>query len=223
MRVDGTGFSGSAVERTNPECKPMFTVFCVSTHSYNTLRISVVPRTEGGVTSLLEVGEWERGRGREGGRCPRLGREVGEREHASIAQKVRKKLSILGDGTPLSANVPAKLPSSVMTITMTNEAVDQIETVASNEEVNLNETLLRVAVVPGGCSGLTYDLGWETTVQDEDTVEEHDGVTVVLDKKSRLYLDGSELHFTDGLDGDGFHFSNPQASRECACGESFGV
>jgi iron-sulfur cluster assembly protein len=110
-----------------------------------------------------------------------------------------------------------------MTITMTDAAVDQIETVASNKDVNLEETLLRVAVVPGGCSGLTYDLGWETTVQDEDEVEEHDGITVVLDKKSRLYLDGSELHFTDGLDGDGFHFSNPQASRECACGESFGV
>ena len=110
-----------------------------------------------------------------------------------------------------------------MTISITDEAVHQIETVAANKDVNLDETLLRVAVVPGGCSGLTYDLGWETTVQDEDTVEEHAGITVVLDKKSRLYLEDSELHFTDGLNGDGFHFSNPQASRECACGESFGV
>lgn len=110
-----------------------------------------------------------------------------------------------------------------MTISITDEAVNQIETVASNKDVDLDETLLRVAVVPGGCSGLTYDLGWETTVQDEDTVEEHDGITVVLDKKSRLYLEDSEMHFTDGLNGDGFHFSNPQASRECACGESFGV
>lgn len=110
-----------------------------------------------------------------------------------------------------------------MTITMTDRAVDQIETVAADEDVDLAETLLRVAVVPGGCSGLTYDLGWDTTVQEEDTVEEHQGVSVVLDKKSRLYLDGSELDFTDGLDGDGFHFANPQASRECACGESFGV
>lgn len=115
------------------------------------------------------------------------------------------------------------ISSPVMTITMTDAAADQIETVASNESIDLDETLLRVAVVPGGCSGLTYDLGWETTVQDEDKVESHEGITVVLDKKSRLYLDGSELHFTDGLDGEGFHFSNPQASRECACGESFGV
>lgn len=110
-----------------------------------------------------------------------------------------------------------------MMITMTDRAANQIETVASDENVDLADTHLRVAVVPGGCSGLTYDLGWETTVQEEDTVEEHDGISVVLDKKSRLYLDGSELDFTDGLDGDGFHFSNPQASRECACGESFGV
>jgi len=110
-----------------------------------------------------------------------------------------------------------------MTISVTDRAVDQIEHVASDEEVDLEQTMLRVAVVPGGCSGLTYDLGWDTTVQAEDETEEHDGITVVLDKKSRLYLDGSELDFTDGLDGDGFHFSNPKATRECACGESFGM
>jgi len=110
-----------------------------------------------------------------------------------------------------------------MTISVTDRAINQIEAVASDEGVDLEDTMLRVAVVPGGCSGLTYDLGWDTTVQDEDTVEEHDGVTVVLDKKSRLYLEDSKLDFTDGLDGDGFHFSNPQATRECACGESFGM
>jgi iron-sulfur cluster assembly protein len=110
-----------------------------------------------------------------------------------------------------------------MTITMTDRATDQIRTVAVNEDVDLGETMLRVAVVPGGCSGLTYDLGWDTTVQEEDAVEQHEDITVVLDKKSRLYLDGSELDFTDGLNGDGFHFSNPQATRECACGESFAL
>ena len=110
-----------------------------------------------------------------------------------------------------------------MTITMTDRAADQIRTVAVNEDVDLGETMLRVAVVPGGCSGLTYDLGWDTTVQEEDAVEQHEDITVVLDKKSQLYLDGSELDFTDGLNGDGFHFSNPQATRECACGESFAL
>lgn len=110
-----------------------------------------------------------------------------------------------------------------MTISVTDRAIDQIRDVASDEQVNLDQVLLRVAVVPGGCSGLTYDLGWDTTVQDADTVEEHDGVTIVLDKKSALYLDGTELDFTDGLDGEGFHFANPQATRTCACGESFGM
>ncbi|PQJ36139.1 heme biosynthesis protein HemY [Salinibacter sp. 10B] len=110
-----------------------------------------------------------------------------------------------------------------MTITMTDRAAAQIRAVAAEENVDLEDTMLRVAVVPGGCSGLTYDLGWDTTVREEDSVEQHEGITVLLDKKSRLYLDGSELDFTDGLDGDGFHFANPQATRECACGESFAL
>jgi iron-sulfur cluster assembly protein len=110
-----------------------------------------------------------------------------------------------------------------MSIAITDRAVDQIETVADDDGVDLDDALLRIAVVPGGCSGLTYDLGWDTTVRDEDTVDTVNGVPVVLDKKSALYLDGSELDFTDGLDGDGFHFTNPQASRTCACGESFGM
>jgi len=110
-----------------------------------------------------------------------------------------------------------------MTISMTDRAVAQIHEVAGDQNVDLSEKMLRVAVVPGGCSGLTYDLGWDTTVQEEDSVEQHQDITVVLDKKSRLYLDGTELDFTDGLDGDGFHFANPQATRECACGESFAL
>lgn len=110
-----------------------------------------------------------------------------------------------------------------MTISLTDRAAHQIREVAAEQDVDLADTMLRIAVVPGGCSGLTYDLGWDTTVQEQDAVEEHENITVVLDKKSRLYLDGSELDFTDGLDGDGFHFTNPQATRECACGESFAL
>ena len=110
-----------------------------------------------------------------------------------------------------------------MVITMTDRAADQIRDVAREDNVDLSETMLRVAVVPGGCSGLTYDLGWDTTVQDEDTVEIHNDIEIVLDKRSRLYLDGTELDFTEGLKGDGFHFTNPQATRTCACGESFGM
>ena len=78
-------------------------------------------------------------------------------------------------------------------------------------------------VVPGGCSGLTDDLGWNTTVQDDDRITAFDDIRVVMDKKSYLYIDGTELDFSDGLEGKGFHFLNPQAAHSCACGESFGL
>jgi iron-sulfur cluster assembly protein len=106
---------------------------------------------------------------------------------------------------------------------ITERAIDQLKGVAREEGTDLGDAMLRVAVVPGGCSGLTYDLGWDTTEQESDTTEEVDGLRFVLDKKSRLYLSGTELDFTDGLHGEGFHFKNPQAARTCACGESFGV
>ncbi len=110
-----------------------------------------------------------------------------------------------------------------MTITITPRAVDKIIDTARKESVNLSETMLRIAVVPGGCSGLTYDLGWDTTLQDGDDVQELEGIRFVLDRRSSVYIEGSELDFTDGIDGRGFFFSNPQAVRNCACGESFGV
>ena len=83
--------------------------------------------------------------------------------------------------------------------------------------------MLRIAVVPGGCSGLTYDLGWDTAVQEGDETLETNGLRVVMDRRSRAYIDGSELDFSDGLEGRGFHFMNPRAVRNCACGESFGL
>jgi iron-sulfur cluster assembly protein len=116
-----------------------------------------------------------------------------------------------------------RIVACAMDITITDRALNQIRDVAADEEVDLDDAMLRVAVVPGGCSGLTYDLGWDTTLQDSDSVDVFDGIKIVMDRKSQLYLEGTELDFTDGLDGDGFHFINPQASRTCACGESFGL
>lgn len=110
-----------------------------------------------------------------------------------------------------------------MDIQITERALDRILETAKREKVDLSQTMLRIAVVPGGCSGLTYDLGWDTTRQDSDNLLEVQGVRVVLDKRSMLYVDGSELDFSEGLDGRGFHFMNPQAVRNCACGESFGL
>lgn len=108
-------------------------------------------------------------------------------------------------------------------ITISDRAVARIREIAAASGVVLDEQFLRVAVVPGGCSGLTYDLGWDTTRQDSDRVLEAAGVRVLLDRKSYLYLEGTRLDFSDGLEGKGFHFENPQAMRTCACGESFSL
>ena len=110
-----------------------------------------------------------------------------------------------------------------MTIQLTDRALAKIHEIASKEDLDLSTTMLRVAVVPGGCSGLTYDLGWDTTKQEGDRVQEIDGLKIVTDRRSILYIDGTELDFSEGLEGKGFHFINPQAARTCACGESFGV
>lgn len=82
---------------------------------------------------------------------------------------------------------------------------------------------LRLKVKGGGCSGLFYDLDFDSIVSDKDNVFEFDGLRVVVDPKSFLYLDGIELDFSGGLNGKGFQFKNPNASRSCSCGESFSV
>lgn len=110
-----------------------------------------------------------------------------------------------------------------MDLHITDRAAEKLQQIATAEQVDLDATLLRVAVVPGGCSGLTYDLGWDTTQQPDDRLTEIGDLRVVMDLKSFLYIEGSELDFTDGLEGQGFHFTNPQAARTCACGESFGL
>ncbi len=110
-----------------------------------------------------------------------------------------------------------------MSIEISKRAMNQIRTAASLESVDLSSVMLRVAVVPGGCSGLSYELGWDTTAMDSDEIAALEDVKIVVDRKSALYLDGSTLDFSDGLEGQGFHFNNPQAARTCACGESFGL
>ena len=86
-----------------------------------------------------------------------------------------------------------------------------------------NEHFLRVSVVSGGCSGLSYKLDFDTEAKPNDQVFEDNGVKVVTDLKSFLYLFNTTLEFSGGLDGKGFAFNNPNASRTCSCGESFAV
>jgi iron-sulfur cluster assembly protein len=82
---------------------------------------------------------------------------------------------------------------------------------------------LRVSVVGGGCSGLSYKLDFDSLEKPMDQVFEDNGVKIVTDLKSFLYLVNTTLEFSDGLNGKGFYFNNPNATRTCGCGESFSV
>lgn len=89
--------------------------------------------------------------------------------------------------------------------------------------VGNQDYFLRVGVVGGGCSGLSYKLDFDNEVKPMDQVFQDKDVKIVTDLKSFLYLVNTELEFSDGLNGKGFYFNNPNASRSCGCGESFAV
>ena len=91
------------------------------------------------------------------------------------------------------------------------------------EENRPENTFIRVGVDGGGCSGLTYRLEFDHQLKEGDQQFEDKGIKIVVDRKSFLYLVGTELEYTGGLNGKGFVFNNPNASRTCGCGESFGV
>ncbi|MEZ5046011.1 MAG: iron-sulfur cluster assembly accessory protein [Chitinophagaceae bacterium] len=91
-------------------------------------------------------------------------------------------------------------------------------------DAQLDDTyFLRVGVVGGGCSGLSYKLDFDNELKPMDQQFEDKGIKIVCDLKSFLYLVNTELDFSDGLNGKGFNFINPNASRSCGCGESFAV
>jgi iron-sulfur cluster assembly protein len=85
------------------------------------------------------------------------------------------------------------------------------------------DTFIRVGVEGGGCSGLSYKLEFDNQMKEGDQVFEDKGIKIVVDRKSFLYLVGTELEYSGGLNGKGFVFKNPNASRTCGCGESFSV
>src|ERR1044072_2044618 len=85
------------------------------------------------------------------------------------------------------------------------------------------DSFIRVGVDSGGCSGLSYKLEFDNMMRDGDQVFEDNGIKIVVDRKSFLYLAGTQLDYTGGLNGKGFVFNNPNASRTCGCGESFSV
>ncbi len=107
-------------------------------------------------------------------------------------------------------------------INITDKAKERIS-VLKKEEGRTELHNIRVAVEGGGCSGLMYNLDFDDQFKESDQVFEDKGIKILVDKKSLLYLIGMTLDFSDGLNGKGFQFINPNASRTCGCGESFSV
>jgi iron-sulfur cluster assembly protein len=107
-------------------------------------------------------------------------------------------------------------------ITITEKAKNEILRIMQSNNISENYGL-RVGVKGGGCSGLTYTLNFDENYKDGDTIIESENVKLFVDGKSLFYLMGTQLDFSDGLNGKGFLFNNPNATKTCGCGESFGV
>jgi iron-sulfur cluster assembly protein len=108
-------------------------------------------------------------------------------------------------------------------ITISDKALEHLVTLMVSQQITPDTHKLRVGVKGGGCSGLSYVMDFDNQVTDMDEVVDLGPLSVIIDKKSVLYLYGTELEFSDGLNGKGFHWVNPNASRTCGCGESFSL
>ncbi len=108
-----------------------------------------------------------------------------------------------------------------MTVTLTDTAAREIKTIIEQQELDEEKVRLRVGVKGGGCSGFSYILDLTENVKDHDEVFEQDGISVVCDPKSLLYLNGTTIDFKDEIMGRGFVFNNPNATSTCGCGSSF--
>ena len=135
-------------------------------------------------------------------------------------------LNNIDTSTSLGATIPPSLGEAVdaNAIYISDKAKQKVLNLMAESGVADDETyFLRVGVVGGGCSGLSYKMDFDNEVKPMDQVFEDKGVKIVTDLKSFLYLVNTELEFSDGLNGKGFFFNNPNASRSCGCGESFAV
>ncbi|HZN13260.1 MAG TPA: iron-sulfur cluster insertion protein ErpA [Acidimicrobiales bacterium] len=112
--------------------------------------------------------------------------------------------------------VRTKAPDSIV---LTDAAVAKVgELLAAEDDKNL---VLRVAVRPGGCSGFSYEMFFDTDVADDDHIDDYKGVKVAVDAASKAHLKGATLEYKDALQGGGFSINNPNAERTCGCGQSF--
>ena len=108
-------------------------------------------------------------------------------------------------------------------IKVSETAKKRVIELMTEDGYNPSTDYIRVGVKSGGCSGLSYDLKFDKEQQEEDKVFEDNGVKIIVDKKSFLYLIGTTLEYSGGLNGTGFVFNNPNANRTCGCGESFSL
>ena len=107
-------------------------------------------------------------------------------------------------------------------INITTEATKKLLNLMQDEGHEEN-SFVRVSVTSGGCSGLSYDLGFDVEQKEDDNIFEDNGIKLLVNKQSLLYLAGTTLEYSGGLNGKGFVFNNPNASRTCGCGESFSL
>jgi len=109
-------------------------------------------------------------------------------------------------------------------VTVSNKALNHLIELMVEEGITPDTHNLRVGVKGGGCSGLSYVMEFDDKIDSlDEIIETEAGLKVLIDKKSVLYLYGTELDYSDGLNGKGFHWINPNASRTCGCGESFAL
>ena len=108
-------------------------------------------------------------------------------------------------------------------IKVSETAKKKVVELMQDDGFNPTEDFVRVGVKSGGCSGLSYDLKFDKENQEGDKVFQDNGVKILVDKKSFLYLIGTTLEYSGGLNGTGFVFNNPNANRTCGCGESFSL
>jgi iron-sulfur cluster assembly protein len=108
-------------------------------------------------------------------------------------------------------------------IKVSDTAKKKVVELMTDDGYNATTDYVRVGVKSGGCSGLSYDLKFDKEKQEDDKVFEDNDVKIIVDKKSFLYLIGTTLEYSGGLNGTGFVFNNPNANRTCGCGESFSL
>ena len=108
-------------------------------------------------------------------------------------------------------------------IKVATSAREKVSVLMQEEGFDPSSAYVRVGVKSGGCSGLSYDLSFDAEKQENDQLFEDNNVKIVVDKKSLLYLVGTTLEYSGGLNGKGFVFNNPNANRTCGCGESFSL